>query len=406
MSHPLPAGMRDFLPPDARRLGELARRLLSSFELFGYELVTLPVFEYESVLERGLGALEPEEVLRFVEPETGEVVALRPDMTPQLARVVATRLAQAAPPIRLSYQGSVLRRRRERARRHRQIFQAGIELIGLDGPTGDIEAIEVACSAARAVGLDDFVLDLGHARIAFALLDGVEPTRQRAAVEALHLKDRAELERAARSAGLGQREQAALSALAELHGGQEILSSARAMLSGTRAEAGLEELSQLLVEVERRGLSPAVVVDLGETRHFAYYTGTTFQLHAHGPGVPIASGGRYDGLLGGFGRPLPAFGFAFGLDDLVWALGGVGELENPPRVLLTGGAAALGAGLRAAGVRCAVGPEQDPLAYAEVWRYTHWVSATSGEAQITSVLGRTEQRAPLDAASVARVLVK
>lgn len=408
MSHPLPAGMRDFLPPDARRLAELARRLLGSFELFGYELVTLPVFEYESVLERGLGALEPEEVLRFVEPETGEVVALRPDMTPQLARVVATRLSQATPPIRLSYQGSVLRRRRERARRHRQIFQAGIELIGPDGPTGDIEAIEVACSAARAVGLDDFVLDLGHARIAFALLDGVEPTRQRAAVEALHLKDRAELERAARSAGLSAREQAALSALAELHGGREILSGARALLAGTRAEAGLEELSRLLDEVERRELSPAVVVDLGETRNFAYYTGTTFQLHAHGPGVPIASGGRYDGLLGGFGRPLPAFGFAFGLDDLVWALGGgaAGAVESPPRVLLTGGAAALAADLRAQGVRCAVGPEQDPLAYAEVWRYTHWVSATSGEAQVTSVPERTEQRAPLDAASVARVLVK
>ena len=79
--------MRDFLPPEARRLSDLSRLLLGSFELFGYELVTLPVFEYEGVLERGLGALEPEEVLRFVEPETGEVVALRPDMTPQLARV-------------------------------------------------------------------------------------------------------------------------------------------------------------------------------------------------------------------------------------------------------------------------------------------------------------------------------
>ncbi|HXK19043.1 MAG TPA: ATP phosphoribosyltransferase regulatory subunit, partial [Polyangiaceae bacterium] len=304
--------MRDFLPPDARRLGELARRLLGSFELFGYELVTLPVFEYESVLERGLGALDPEEVLRFVEPETGEVVALRPDMTPQLARVVSTRLSQAEPPIRLSYQGSVLRRRRERARRHRQIFQAGIELIGLDGPSGDLEALEVACSGARAVGLDDFVLDLGHARIAFALLEGVEPTRQRAAVEALHLKDRVELERAAAAAGLAPREQAALAALSELHGGREVLKSAASLLAGTRAEAGLSELSRVLGEVERRGLAPRVVVDLGETRNFAYYTGTTFQLHAHGPGVPVASGGRYDGLLGGFGRPLPAFGFAFG----------------------------------------------------------------------------------------------
>jgi ATP phosphoribosyltransferase regulatory subunit len=397
--------MRDFLPPDARRLAELARRLLGSFELFGYELVTLPVFEYESVLERGLGSLDPEEVLRFVEPETGEVVALRPDMTPQLARVVSTRLSQAAPPIRLSYQGSVLRRRRERARRHRQIFQAGIELIGLDGPTGDLEALEVACAAARAVGLTDFVLDLGHARIAFALLEGVEPTRQRAAVEALHLKDRVELTRAAAAAGLPPREQAALAALSELHGGAEVLKSARASLAGTRAEAGLEELSRVLVDVERRGLAPSVVVDLGETRNFAYYTGTTFQLHAHGPGVPIASGGRYDGLLGGFGRPLPAFGFAFGLDDLVWALGRSAAGENPPRLLLTGAAAALAGALRQQGICCAVGPEQDPLAYAKVWRYTHWVSATASQALVTSVPDLVEQRAPLDAASVARALV-
>lgn len=395
--------MRDFLPPEARRLSDLSRLLLGSFELFGYELVTLPVFEYESVLVRGLGTLEPEEVLRFVEPETGEVVALRPDMTPQLARVVSTRLAQAAPPIRLSYTGSVLRRRRERARRNRQIFQAGIELIGLEGPVGDLEALEVACAAARAVGLSSFVLDLGHARIASALLEGVEPARQRAAVDALHLKDRAELERAAAAAGLGPRERGALAALGELHGGPEVLASARQALAGTRAETGLEELARLLGEVERRGLAPQVLIDLGETRNFDYYTGTTFQLHAAGPGVPIASGGRYDGLLGGFGRPLPAFGFAFGLDDLVWALG-TARAEAMPRLLLTGLAAPLASGLREQGVRCAVGPEQDPLAYARAWRYTHWVSATATQAVVLSVTDQVEQRAPLDAAAVARAV--
>jgi ATP phosphoribosyltransferase regulatory subunit len=397
--------MRDFLPPEARRLSDLSRLLLGSFELFGYELVTLPVFEYEDVLVKGLGALDPEEVLRFVEPETGEVVALRPDMTPQLARIVATRLAQAAPPIRLSYTGSVLRRRRERARRNRQIFQAGIELLGLDGPSGDLEALEVACSAARAVGLSDFVLDLGHARIAFALLEGVEPQRQRAAVEALHLKDRRELERAAAAAGLSAREQAALGGLSELHGGAEIMKSAGQVLAGTRAEAGLKELSRVLDEVTRRQLAPTVVIDLGETRNFAYYTGTTFQLHAHGPGVPVASGGRYDGLLGGFGRPLPAFGFAFGLDDLVWALGDERRAESQPRLLLTGKASGLGPGLRQRGLRCASGPEQDPLAYAKAWRYTHWVSATANEAVVVSVTDLLEQKAPLDVASVAAVVV-
>jgi ATP phosphoribosyltransferase regulatory subunit len=184
------------------------------------------------------------------------------------------------------------------------------------------------------------------------------------------------------------------------------LKTAAKVLTGTRAQAGLDELSRVLVEVQRRGLAPSVVVDLGETRNFAYYTGTTFQLHAHGPGVPIASGGRYDGLLEGFGRPLPAFGFAFGLDDLVWALGSGGQTETAPRLLLTGEAARLAGALRAAGLCCAVGPEQDPLAYAKAWRYTHWVSATASEAVVTSATDLVEQRAPLDAASVARVLVK
>ena len=149
-----------------------------------------------------------------------------------------------------------------------------------------------------------------------------------------------------------------------------------------------------------------LLIDLGETRNFAYYTGTTFQLHAHGPGVPVASGGRYDGLLAGFGRPLPAFGFAFGLDDLVWALGDEPRSEPQPRLLLTGKASGLGQGLRERGLRCASGPEQDPLAYARAWRYTHWVSATASEAVVTSATDLVEQRAPLDAASVARVLVK
>jgi ATP phosphoribosyltransferase regulatory subunit HisZ len=121
--------------------------------------------------------------------------------------------------------------------------------------------------------------------------------------------------------------------------------------------------------------------------------------------VPIASGGRYDGLLGGFGRALPAFGFAFLLDDLVWALGSGVSGAEPPRLLLSAGAAALAGGLRQRGICCAVGPDQEPLAYARAWRYTHWVSATAGQAVVTSATDSVEQRAPLDAASVAALLV-
>ena len=102
--------MRDLLPPEAFRHADLGRRLVRAFELHGYELVTLPLFEFAEVMERGLSSLDPHDVLRFVEPESGAVVSLRPDMTPQIARLVATRLGEAEGPVRLCYQGSVLRR--------------------------------------------------------------------------------------------------------------------------------------------------------------------------------------------------------------------------------------------------------------------------------------------------------
>src|SRR3954464_4074581 len=148
--YPLPAGMRDLLPPEAQKRRKLSRRLLENFGLHGYALVTPPAFELADVLERGLGTLDPRDVLRFVEPESGEVAALRPDVTPQIARMAATRLADRPVPMRLCYEGTVLRRRQERARKHRQIPQAGVELLGVGGPDGDLELMGVAAGAARA----------------------------------------------------------------------------------------------------------------------------------------------------------------------------------------------------------------------------------------------------------------
>src|SRR6185369_14357483 len=192
-NHPLPAGMRDLLPPEAAGRRRLSRRLLDHFALHGYELVTPPAFELAEVLERGLGTLDPRDVLRFVEPESGEVAALRPDVTPQIARMAATRLADRPMPMRLCYEGTVLRRRQERARKHRQIPQAGVELLGVGGPSGDIELMGLAAGAARAAGLGDFVLDVGHADIARALMSDIPTPLASAILDALAHKDTAVL---------------------------------------------------------------------------------------------------------------------------------------------------------------------------------------------------------------------
>src|SRR5580698_8309053 len=165
LEHPLPAGMRDLLPEEAAERRALARSVLGRISLYGYAVVTLPVFEFAEVLERGLGHLDPADVLRFVEPESGEVAALRPDMTPQIARVVATRLRERPPPFRLAYEGTVVRRRSGRARKHKQIPQVGAELAGVAGPEGDLELIALVVDALHATGLKRFVIDVGDAGI-------------------------------------------------------------------------------------------------------------------------------------------------------------------------------------------------------------------------------------------------
>jgi ATP phosphoribosyltransferase regulatory subunit len=400
--------MRDLLPPVARRQGELARRVTHCFELHGYELVTLPVFEYAEVLERGLGSLGSDEVLRFVEPESGEVVALRPDMTPQIARILATRLAELPGPARLCYHGSVVRRPRERARRHRQIFQAGVELLGLEGPAGDLEILRLASAGVRAAGLSSFVFDLGHARITAALLEELPPERSKELVDALAIKDQSEVSRRALAAGFSGRALTALSELCELHGGAEIWPRAERLLAGTAAEPALRELRQIWDAAQTADLAPQLLLDLSETRHFAYYTGLMFQMHAEGPGSPIGAGGRYDGLLGRFGAPRAAAGFALSLDHLAWALQSIDRPEATPSRLLTVGASeVLLARLRSLGVACAAANMQagsDALAYAQAWRYSHVLEVGSESGSLLRVADQQRKSVLLEPEALASQL--
>ncbi|NLE88674.1 MAG: ATP phosphoribosyltransferase regulatory subunit [Myxococcales bacterium] len=399
LAHPLPGGMRDLLPWEARQQLHLSRVVLKAFELHGFQQVILPAFEYADVLEQGLGPIEANSVLRFVEPETGEVVALRPDMTPQVARLVATRLASEPGPVRLSYRGSVLRRRHERARHQQQVVQAGIELVGRGGLAGDLEVLEAATHAVRRAGLERFVLDLGHGRIASSLLDDLSAEARERLLEPLTQKDQAELVRRAEKLGLSAARVRALAALPELQGGGEVFDAARRLLADTAALPLVDELQLLHRAVEEAGLAPSVVVDIGETRPFAYYTGPLFQVLAEGPGQAVGSGGRYDTLYERFGVPRPAAGFAVHVNNLGWAVGDAQRLGIPLRALVVSSPAASGTAdaagaaevlgtLRTAEIPCALSDGTNPLDYARAWRYSHVVWLTSARrvrvSQLTS----------------------
>jgi ATP phosphoribosyltransferase regulatory subunit len=385
LEHPLPAGMRDLLPEEAAMRRNLARTLLDRFALHGYAVVTPPVFEFAEVLERGLGTLDPTDVLRFVEPESGEVAALRPDMTPQIARMIATRLRGRPPPLRLGYEGTVLRRRSGRARKHRQIPQAGVELAGVAGPEGDLELLALAVDALRAAGLARFAIDVGDAGVVRALLADLPAERRAILSDAISRKDDAEIAQACDAEGSSQSD--ALRALPWLNGGRDALVEGVGRLAKTPAAAPAVRLLALFDAATARGFGDHVTGDLGEVRGFAYYTGTVLHAYAAGTGDAIVSGGRYDELLGRFGWDLPAAGFAIDLDRAAEALRAAGVTgRSPPRAVVIGPADDRRlVDLRERGIAAVSQSERTgALAWARAWGFTHvldssgWVDATTG----------------------------
>lgn len=317
----LPAGLRDLLPDHSAKLAELTGSLHEVFSSFRYRRVLLPTLERLEVIERGLSPAALAGVLKFVEPGSGDVVAIRPDITPQIARLYAARPDALPAPARLCYDGPVLRAREARAGRPREVYQAGVELLGEGGAAADAEALTILARALERLGLTGAVIEVGHARFAQEVVAaaGLPAAAREEAAVALVRKDEGALALLSRRARGDRAAREALPALVGLYG-DRALERAREVAGAVPAAApALQEVEAALRLARRRGL-PQVAVDLGEVRGLGYYTGLTFAGYAPGAGSAVAAGGRYDGLLARFGRPGPAIGFAVDLEFATQAL--------------------------------------------------------------------------------------
>ncbi len=330
----LPSGLRDLLPDHSAHLAELSSKLQAVFAHFGYRRVFLPTLEGLEVVERGLSPAALADVMKFVEPGSGELVAIRPDITPQIVRLYAARPDALPSPARLCYDGPVLRAREARAGRPREVYQAGVELLGGGGPAADAEALVLLARALERVGLRDAVVEVGHARFAQAVIAAAVPERLRAAAwEALSRKDKGALAALAGKGRGSASAREALPALATLYGDGALDRARRIARAVPGAAAALREVEAALRIARRRGVRE-VTVDLGEARGLGYYTGITFAGYAAGAGSAVAQGGRYDELLARFGRPGPAIGFAVDLEFATQALeraNGGGRAPRPRR---------------------------------------------------------------------------
>ncbi|HEY0710164.1 MAG TPA: ATP phosphoribosyltransferase regulatory subunit [Polyangia bacterium] len=319
----LPAGMRDFAPEAAAARRRIAERSLAVFDRWGFARVITPVFEYEDVLALGLGPSGREAAIRFVEPSSGQVVALPPDITPQIARLIATRFRDEDGPVRLAYEGTVVRLD-QRARSQREIIQAGVEMAGVPGPRSDAEIIALAGETLAAIGFPEVTIDLGHLGLSREVLDALELSdddRQRVR-ERIAKRDRAGLTEALARSKASRDVIAFASRLPELGGPPSVVAEALALAPAKPPgiRAALRELAAVLEALEQHPIPARIHVDLAEVRGWDYYTGVRVQGYVHGAPEAILQGGRYDSLLARYGRPSPAIGFAIDVEATAVAL--------------------------------------------------------------------------------------
>ncbi|MFU8890636.1 MAG: ATP phosphoribosyltransferase regulatory subunit [Anaerosomatales bacterium] len=315
-----PRGFRDVLPQEAAERKVAADALAAVFDAWGYGLVETPVAEEYAVLEAGAGALEGTAFRLF--DSDGRLLALRPEMTVPIARMVASRLKDEPAPHRVRYLADVFREQASLRGQSRQFTQAGVELIGASGPAADAEVVALLIEAVAATGLREYTVAVGTVAVLSALLDasGAGEAWREAVRSAAHDRNLVEIDRLAAAGDLPADVARALPAVVRLRGGRDAIDACRSHVAACGCAGVLDEFEATWELLEAAGVADRVTVDFGTMRSFDYYTGMVFELLAPGLGLPLGGGGRYDGVLAAFGAPAPAAGFAIGIERLHIAL--------------------------------------------------------------------------------------
>jgi ATP phosphoribosyltransferase regulatory subunit len=317
----LPPGTKDFLSDRAERLAEIQATAFKVFTRWGFRPVIMPGFEHLEVFSLGSGPDLEAAAFKLNDRATGKVIAITPDFTPQVARLVASRMRELPRPLRLFYGGRVLRDGPWGSGRSRELFQAGVELIGLESAEADSEMIAMAVESISELGINDFRISVGQLGFIRAMLNSAElsPEIEPHVRAALAKKDVSGLNSLVKGGGLSSEKAEMIGALPGLYGGQEMLARAAKLCRDEAARAALENLNQVLATVQIYGLSDYICIDLGEMRGFDYHTGVIFEGFVSGQGYEVLQGGRYDSLLGKYGLDCPATGFTLNLEALLLA---------------------------------------------------------------------------------------
>jgi histidyl-tRNA synthetase len=318
-------GMRDLLPIDAERMRRVEQVSREVSKLYGYEEIITPVLESYDLLAAKTSEEIRERMYTFKDLG-GRKVALRPEFTASVARLVASKLRNEPKPMRLFSAGSLYRYDEPQYGRFREFWQSNYELFGSPRPEADAEILMLTNDLLKRLGLKNYRFKIGHTGILRGILDqeGLDETKQNSVRQLLDKKLWQEALSVASDVGVSQK---CIAALADLFGTRnedafKVLENVKGIVQEyDSAVAAAENLWEILRLVKDSGAQLEVTVEAGFARGLEYYTGMIFEAYVPGIDVALGGGGRYDKLIQLFGgEPIPAVGVAQGIDRIVLAL--------------------------------------------------------------------------------------
>ena len=331
----LPDGIEEILPEEAKHLESLRRKILDTFACWGYELVIPPFIDYLDSLLTGSGHDLELQTFKLTDQVSGEMLGVRADMTPQVARIDAHNI-NSEWPTRLCYTGTILHTKGDPLEKTRSPMQIGAELYGHAGKESDVEVIRLMLEMLAISGLQNVHLDLGHVGIYRALSKqaGLNDAQEAELFDVLQRKARPELQELMTGYSIADELKTMFLKLPQLNGGKETIAKAKAVLLTAN-----DEVKQALADLEAiaeklAACFPALPVsfDLAELRGYHYHTGVVFAAFVPSVGREIARGGRYDNIGAIFGRARPATGFSADLKVLS-ALGKTAYQKEPQALI-------------------------------------------------------------------------
>ena len=328
-----PEGVRDIYGEEYAKKLRIESLIMENIRSYGYEDIQTPTFEFFDVFSKEVGTTPSRELYKFFDKE-GNTLVLRPDFTPSIARCAAKYFPETDVPVRFCYMGNIFTNNSNLQGKLKEATQMGAELIGDASAEADGEMAAMVIESLLAAGLKDFQLSVGNVEYfkGICMEAGLDEETELELREFISGKNYFGAEELLREKQVAGKYRDALLQVTDLYGSCDALGQAKALVHNERSLEAIGRLEALYEVLCCYGVEKYVSFDLGMLSKYHYYTGVIFKAYTYGVGDAIVKGGRYDTLLGRFGKNAPAIGFMVVIDDLMAAPERQGiETELPPR---------------------------------------------------------------------------